>query len=397
MHTATEPPPEHKSRAPTRPATPAYLGSFVAMGVCTMLLGPSLETLGRTTHTATANIGILFTASSIGYLLGVAASGQWLNTRSAHPALVMGMVTMTVAVTAIPMAHSLQAVFGCEVLLGFGIGWIEIPANSAILWGHGGGRAINALHASFAIGAVCAPIIVGRSIAWSHGLRLGYLVAGIIALCPIFALRSGRAPENPHVDHGRGIPRGTRRLTAIGTTFFFFYVGAEMSFAGWIYKYVADRGVASGTTTTVFGAAFLGAFAIGRIGGVPIARHLSAARTLYIDHLVSGFALAILLIGGSNVVALFIGTALFGLGLASMFASMLSLSERHVAPTGTVTSVYLIGSSVGTMTIPWFTGRLFARYGPGALPTVAGIGICATLFTVVAFQRSAQQRANRLG
>ncbi len=382
---------------PQRAALGGYLSAFVAMGVCTMLLGPSLDTIATTTHTPTANIGVLFTASSIGYLLGVTASGQWITHRSVHRALIAGVAMMMAAVVLIPSATSLLAVFGCEILLGFGIGWIEIPANSAILWNHGGGRAINALHAAFAIGAVLAPVIVGRSLAWSHSLRGGYLVAGVIAMVPLLLLRGRRPPTNPHVDHGRGIPTGARALTAVGTLFFAFYVGVEITFAGWIYKYAQARGVATSTNATIFGAVFLGAFAVGRVIGVPIARRLAPHQVLYIDHAIAVAGIIVLMIAPRNLAALLAGTIIFGLGIASMFASMLGLSEMHVAATSTVTSIYLVGSSVGTMVLPWVTGRLLAAHGPGALPIVALISTSLTLLTVWAFRTLGEHAGQSAG
>jgi MFS transporter, FHS family, Na+ dependent glucose transporter 1 len=380
---------------PSRSAIPGYLSSFVAMGVCTMLLGPSLESFRQVSGTAAADIGILFTASSIGYLLGVTASGQWVAQHSAHAALAMGIVMMASAAALLPSMQSLSAIFAFEILLGFGIGWIEIPANSGILWNHGGGRAINALHACFAIGAVLAPIIVGRSIAWTHGLGAGYAIAACIAIIPLCLIARVASPRNPHEDHGRGIPTGSRTLVIVGAVFFALYVGAEMTFAGWIYRYVETRGFANASDATVFGALFLAAFAVGRIVGIPIARHLSALQTLYLDHAIALAALAVLAIGRFSVVALVMGTVLFGVGIASMFASMLSLSNDHVAATGTVTSLYLIGSSVGTMTLPWATGRLLSRFGPGALPAVAATSTVLTLAAVTVFVAVAKRQLPR--
>ena len=303
----------------TRSATPAYLTSFVAMGVCTMLIGPSLESLRAISGTASSDIGILFTAGSIGYLLGVTASGQWIARQSAHAALVIGIVLMASAALILPSMHSLRAIFGVQVMLGFGIGWIEIPANSAILWRHGGGRVINALHASFAIGAVVAPMAVGRSLAWTQGLGAAYGFAALIAVVPLCLVLRVESPANPHEDHGRGIPDGTRLLVAIGTMFFMLYVGAEITFAGWIYRYAEARGFANASGATVFGAIFLGAFAIGRIAGVPLAQRMSATQMLYLDHGLALTALLVIVVGRFSVAALVIGTVLFGFGVASMW------------------------------------------------------------------------------
>ena len=232
---------------------------------------------------------------------------------------------------------------------------------------------------------------------------MGYGAAALIAIVPLLLVLRVETPNNPHEDHGRGIPAGSRPLVVIGTIFFALYVGVEITFAGWIYRYAEARGFANASGATVFGALFLGAFAVGRIIGVPIAQRLSAKRMLYLDHALALAALFILVVGRFSVGALAVGTVLFGIGVASMFASMLSLSEAHVAATGTVTSLYLVGSSVGSMTLPWATGNLLTRFGPNAFPAVAMGSTLLTFVTVVLFVAVSRSlplppgRENRVG
>ena len=83
---------------------------------------------------------------------------------------------------------------------------------------------------------------------------------------------------------------------------------------------------------------------------------------------------------------------LFGLGMASMFANMLGMSEPLVPSTGTVTSLYLVGSSLGGIVVTGSMGALLDRYGAVALPVVAAIGTLATLAIVVALELSARRR-----
>ncbi len=368
---------------------PAYFATFGAMGVATLVLGPSIATLRHTTGASNAEIGILFTVSSLGYLVGIALSGQWIARRDVHTALRFGLGLMAIALVLVPYARTLSALVAIELLLGFGTGWVEIPGNSAILWRHGGGSALNGLHASFAIGAVAAPLLIGRSLAWTHGLHAGYFGAAIVSLGAIAFLATESSPVNPHEAIGRGIPDGARVRTALGAVYFFAYVGVELAFAGWIYRYGTARGLARGQAATFLGAAFLGAFAVGRLLAVRIARRLRDTMMLAADHAVSALALALLLVGRNNAVALWGGTILFGLGIASMFPAMMSLSERLVPATGTVTSIYLAGSAIGAMAIPGSMGALLDRFGPAALPVVALVGIAVTALVAAAFAPSA--------
>jgi fucose permease len=361
-----------------------YFATFTAMGVTQLVLGPSIMTLRHTTGTSNGTIGVLFTVSALGYLAGIALSGQWIARRPVHSALRFGLLAMAVGLFLVPFAGSLGALVGIEALIGFGTGWVEIPGNSAILWRHGGGSALNGLHAAFSIGAVAAPIIIERSLAWTNGLHAGYVVAAAVALVAVLLLSSARNPPNPHEAVGRGVPRGARLRTALGATYFFAYVGVELGFAGWIYRFGSLRGLDQ-ATTSYLGAAFLGAFAVGRILSVRIARVLDAVTILFVDHAVAVAALVLLLAGRRAPLALWTGTIVFGLGIASLFPSMMSVSEAVVPATGTVTSLYLAGSAIGTMAIPGSMGALLDHFGAPALPVTGLIGLGVTASVALAF------------
>ncbi len=362
-----------------------YFATFAAMGVTQLVLGPSIATLRHTTGTSNATIGVLFTVGALGYFAGIALSGQWIARRPVKTALRFGLLTMAVGLVLVPFAATLGALIGIEALIGFGTGWVEIPGNSAILWRHGGGAALNGLHASFSIGAVAAPIVIGRSLAWTGGLHAGYFVAAALPVVAVLLLTPARNRPNPHGSVGRGVPRGARLRTALGATYFFAYVGVELGFAGWIYRYGTLRGFGHGPVVSYLGAAFLAAFAIGRIVSVRIARHVDASTMLAVDHAVAVAALLLLLAGGSAPFAVWVGTIVFGLGIVSMFPAMMSLSDTLVPATGTVTSLYLAGSAVGTMAVPGSMGALLDHFGVPALPVTALIGVGVTACVAVAF------------
>ena len=111
--------------------------------------------------------------------------------------------------------------------------------------------------AGLAVTLVFAPLVIGRSMAWTHGLHAGYFFVAAAASVPLVLLVGRPSPPNPHEEHGRGIPVGVRTFAAITTLWFMANVGVEASFAGWIYKYAQLRHLAHGNDATLFGAAFL--------------------------------------------------------------------------------------------------------------------------------------------
>jgi fucose permease len=118
---------------------------------------------------------------------------------------------------------------------------------------------------------------------------------------------------------------------------------------------------------------------------VRLARYLDSITTLAVDHAVALIALLLLLTGRSAPLAVWIGTIMFGLGIASLFPAMMSLSDSIVPATGTVTSLYLAGSAIGTMAIPGSMGALLDHFGAPALPMTALVGLGVTACVAIAF------------
>lgn len=66
--------------------------------------------------------------------------------------------------------------------------------------------------------------------------------------------------------------------------------------------------------------------------------------------------------------ALWVGTAMFGLGMASMFPCMMSLVEEFIDLTGRTASIIVVGAALGEMLIPMTVGALFGSKGPRSFP-----------------------------
>jgi fucose permease len=74
--------------------------------------------------------------------------------------------------------------------------------------------------------------------------------------------------------------------------------------------------------------------------------------------------------------------------MASIFPTVLVWAERRMSMTGTVTSMFLVGASLGAMFLPWLIGQLFEAMGPGItmitilINLVAALGIFGVVMAV---------------
>jgi FHS family Na+ dependent glucose MFS transporter 1 len=102
-------------------------------------------------------------------------------------------------------------------------------------------------------------------------------------------------------------------------------------------------------------------------------------------------SVGILLLLPGNRAAAWVGTFGVGLSMASIFPTAISLAERRMRITGTITSVFFVGGSLGGMSIPWLIGQLFETTGPQVTMlaiTIAVVLDVLTLALILAHTRS---------
>ena len=80
--------------------------------------------------------------------------------------------------------------------------------------------------------------------------------------------------------------------------------------------------------------------------------------------------MVLVLLFPTSSTALWIGAILLGLFVASIFPTMVTLAERRMTLTGTVTSWFFVGASAGAMFLPWLMGQFFEAISPLAIIVV---------------------------
>jgi FHS family Na+ dependent glucose MFS transporter 1 len=83
--------------------TIAYYAAFVALGLVVASLGPTLPGLAEHTRTRLSEISFLFTARSLGYLLGSLLGGRLYDRVPGHWVMVTVLIMMAVMLTLAPL------------------------------------------------------------------------------------------------------------------------------------------------------------------------------------------------------------------------------------------------------------------------------------------------------
>ncbi len=373
--------------------TAAYYLSFIVLGLVLAVLGPTLPYLAEQTGSQLSEVSILFAARSLGGFSGALLAGRLYDRRAGHPILIATLVVFFIGLGMIPLIPALWLLSGLLFVVGMGEGVLDVGVNTLIVWVHGRavGPFMNGLHFFFGIGAFLAPIIVAQVLAINGDVRWAYWILALLTLPALFWMARLPSPRAPVAGNGESNTKAQMDtlLVLLMAVLLALYVGAEISFGGWIFSYTVAMGVAAETTAAYLTSLFWGTFTIGRLLAIPLASRLRPRAILFGDLGLAATSVALILLWPQAQFVVWLGTAGVGLSMASVFPTVLTLAERRMAITGKVTSIFFVGASLGGMTLPWLIGQLFTAIGPQTTMLAILIDLVLALMMLTALLRYA--------
>ncbi len=346
--------------------TAGYYAAFIALGMVAASLGPTLPWLADNTKTQLGQISLLFTARSVGYFVGSLMGGRLYDRVPGHLLFAVMLVAMAGCMAVIPLTAIFWLLVAILLLLGIGEAYVDVGGNALLVWVHGRdvGPYMNALHFFFGVGAFLSPIIIAWVIASTDGITWAYWLLALLILPVALYMSQLASPAAPaKIVDGIKI-QVNYVLVGLSALFMSLVVGAEVSFGGWIYTYAVALDLASVENAAYLTSAFWGALTLGRLIGIPIAARFRPRTILLFDLLGCIASVTVILVFSASTTMVWIGAAGLGFSMASIFPTVLSWAERRMTMSGFVTSWFLVGASVGAMTLPWIIGQLFETVGP---------------------------------
>jgi len=348
------------------PTTIGYYVAFVALGMTSASLGPTLPGLAEHTQTHLSEISYLFTARSLGYLLGSFQGGRLYDRVAGHPVMAALLLIMAVMMALVPSTSLLWLLAAVLLILGMAEGAVDVGGNTLLVWVHRHkvGPFMNGLHFFFGAGAFLSPIIIAQVVLLSGDITWAYRVLAVLILPVVVWLLRLPSPKAQVVSKDDPAGQVNRLLVVLIALFFFLYVGAEIGFGGWIFTYAVALDLGGEATAAYLNSAFWGALTLGRLLGIPISARFRP-RSILLGDLVGCLAsMGVILLWPNSLTAIWMGALGVGLSMASLFPTTLSLAERRMTITGQVTGWFLVGASAGGMFLPWLIGQLFESIGP---------------------------------
>ncbi|XP_065916943.1 sodium-dependent glucose transporter 1A-like [Dysidea avara] len=409
--------------------------SFFFLGDIVALLGPTLLDFAHHVSGSDNIIPVIFSVRSIGYLTGSIVGGilydKYRNKRYAM--LAASVVIAALATVLLPFSPTLYTLIPAMFLQGIPLGYLDNGVNILLLrlWDEKSGPYMQALHFSYALGTVVAPLLARPFISHnaipdiptSHycnpsrddnttkcdnitralfpnctdssesSLQFGWsywisAIGMLIVAVPLIYFAGCTKRRHPKlytdiIEQRENTPSATKQnknpdnvqhykafwifIVSICTIFLFFYIGIEVTYGSFIFTFsVTYKELCfSKSKAALLNSVYWGSFTFGRLLGVGIAM-LKVPTTAMIVADFIGCMVTVVLINvlHTGEIVIWIGSALMGLSIASIFPATLVLVDEHLEVTGRVTAILVNGAALGDMVLPLTVGLLVTNVNP---------------------------------
>ncbi len=344
--------------------TAAGFFSFFIFGFVDNLKGATLSTLLVDLDFSYAQGGSILFGAYLGFFIATLAAGVLADSVGSRKILILAGGLISVGVLAFAGASTFWLLFGAMVVVGLGMGCIEVSGNGLIIQLHplNRGRYLNLLTTFHGIGALLVPLYAGwllnGGVSWRQvfqfSLPLAVLLTAVFVLTPVPAKIAATPAEASGFDWQAIGKLGFTRQMIWFYTAIAFYVGAELGIGAWIVEFLQRSKGFSLTGATGFLSLFFGMIMVGRIVGSLVVERLGYLHSVLGA---AGAGLICVLIGIFGPPSLVIFVPICGLFFSIIFPTITAVvSEVNPAKTNTILGMLFAAGGAGGALGPWAIG-----------------------------------------
>ncbi|XP_032647714.1 sodium-dependent glucose transporter 1 [Chelonoidis abingdonii] len=399
--------------------------AFLGLGMSIAVLGPTFQDLAANVNKNVSDIYYIFMGRSLGYLVGSVIGGIVFDCMNPHLLLGLTMLGTAVGLYAIPWCKKALLLTALMSVIGTSMGVLDTGGNVLALniWGAEAGPHMQALHFSFALGAVVAPILTKMvlssfispkvqtedektnhsvpsdipnalsgsalklhsnvSFMWSY-IVIGTYILIVSLLFVVLYSRTGSARDKAKSSLQKcQIAKYHYALLILLFLFFFCYVGAEVTYGSYIFNYAEVYADMKESEAASLNSLFWGAFAACRGLAICFATCLYPGTMILLSIIGSTVSSLFLALLSKHPISLWTGTAVYGASMATVFPSGISWIEQYTTIQGKSASLFVVGAALGEMCIPAVVGFLEGKLHNVPVMMYAALG--TSVMTAVLF------------
>ncbi|CAM2111878.1 unnamed protein product [Caretta caretta] len=413
---------------------------FLGLGMSIAILGPTFQDLAANVNKNVSDIYYIFMGRSLGYLGGSVIGGIIFDCMNPHLLLGLTMLGTAVGLYAIPWCKKALLLTALMSVIGTSMGVLDTGGNVLALntWGTDAGPHMQALHFSFALGALVAPILAKMalgsfispkvqredektnhsvpsdipnalsgsamtlhsnvSFTWSY-IFIGTYILIVSLLFVVLYSRTGTVRDKAKASLQKcQIPKYHCALLILLFLFFFCYVGAEVSYGSYIFSYAKVYADMKKSEAAGLNSLFWGAFAACRGLAICFATCLYPGTMILLSVIGSTVSSLFLALFSKHPVSLWVGTAVYGASMATIFPSGISWIEQYTTIQGKSASLLIVGAALGEMCIPAVVGFLGGKFHnvPVMMYTALGTSVMTAVLFPVMYKLATSPSENKL-
>lgn len=334
-------------------------GCMLVFGVVLLLMGSLLPRL----EMSYAQAGSLGSFPLAGILVATLLVGPVLDLLGAKPILAGALASIAACLALLPHLHSYDQLASVAFIYGLGGGLLNTAANALVadLSAAGRAEALNLLGFFFSLGAVMAPLAMSLV---RERISPGFVLNSLAAVCAVVLLPVLTLNFPPASRPGVRLPELVRVLRQpivwLFAVLLFFESGTENTMFVWTGRIIQDELHATTNRAELALVALSAALGAGRLLAVLWLKKVGNYAGIWISTATTVTGCMIML-SGRAFGAMLTGAIFIGLGLSTIFPTVLALAgDQFQTNTGTVFGAIIAVALVGGTTGPIVAGPLAA-------------------------------------
>lgn len=343
----------------------ACYGTFAFNGALALAIGALLPYVRDAYGLNYAFAGLLVSLHSVGNLISSFVAGLLPLKLGRRRSILVFSACYAVSFLLILLTGSPAVLTVAFTLTGIARGAVSNFNNAEVnLLAPGAAWALNALHASFAVGAFTAPLLVllCTQVLGSWQLMCGILIGFGLLEFLIYALMP--LPNDRLEKADKGSDWGFLRAPAfwITTGTLFFYLCAEQGVIGWMVTYFQDTGIMTAGYAQTMASVLWVLILVGRLTAAWLCSRVPPARLLVVMGC-GMVAFFLVVLAGSTLPVITLGIAGFGFSMAGLYPTRVSLAGGLMKRYPLAWSFILTLASFGSILMPSVIGAVAETAG----------------------------------
>uniref|UniRef100_A0A8C3Y095 Major facilitator superfamily domain containing 4B n=1 Tax=Catharus ustulatus TaxID=91951 RepID=A0A8C3Y095_CATUS len=363
-------------------------------GLSIAILGPTFPNLAANVGKNVSDIYYIFVGRSLGSLAGSVVGGVLFDCMNAALLLALSMLGTAAGLYGIPWCRESLLLTVLMSVIGGSMGVLDTGKGPLA---SGGSQSEELAGAEKTNQSVLKSVLTASAASttpapedqhdadflWSY-IIIGTYILLISILFFVLYSKNTSAKDKSKASAQKGrLAKYHWHLIGLMFVFFLFYVGAEVTYGSYVFTYAVVFAEMTESEAAALNSVFWGAFAVCRGAAIFGAAFLAPVTLILMSLVCSAASSSALAFFAHYRASLWVGTAVYGASMATIFPSGISWIEQYTVIEGKSASLFVVGAALGEMCIPVAVGYLQGRFHH--IPIVMYTAFVTSVMTVLLF------------